>query len=310
MRVVFFGSPEAALPSLEALLAAGHDILLAVTQPDRPAGRGRRLAACPVKRLALERGISVLEPERIRRDPETLARLTAAGADIHVVVAYGQIIPLAIIDLPALRTINVHFSLLPKYRGASPVARAILNGEIKTGVTIFRLNARMDEGDILAVAETEIGPEETTGVLERRLAGIGANLLVETLAVIDRLVPVPQDHSKATLAPKLRKEDGRIDWTKDAEGISRLVRAMTPWPTAFTFHRGERLIILKGEAAGPGDPSRPRGTVLAVDKRGLTIACGGGTAYLIADLQREGRKPTSGHAFSLGGKIKEGEILG
>jgi methionyl-tRNA formyltransferase len=310
MRIVFFGSPEAALPSLEALLGAGHDIVLAVTQPDRPAGRGRRLTACPVKQFALKHGIPVAQPEKIRKDPDILSRLDKAAPDIQVVVAYGQIMPRPVIDPPRFRTINLHFSLLPKYRGAAPVAWAILNGETGTGVTIFRLDEKMDEGDVYAAAETDIRPEETAGELEARLSGLGAGLLVETLSRIDALTPIPQDHARATLAPKLHKNDGLIDWTKNTDAVGRSVRAMTPRPSAFTFLNGERLIVLRGDPAGSGDPSRPRGAVLAVEPRGLTIACGGGTSYLITRLQPESRKPMDARAFGLGGRIREGDILG
>jgi methionyl-tRNA formyltransferase len=209
-----------------------------------------------------------------------------------------------------LSTINVHYSILPKYRGASPVAWAILNGETKTGVTIFRLNEKMDEGDVYATAETEILPEETAGELEARLSALGARLLVETLTRVEELTPVPQDHARATLAPKLRKEDGKIDWSRNDEAVARLVRAMTPWPSAFTFLRGERLIVLRGSPAGSGDPARPRGTILAVEKPGLVIACAGGTAYRITRLQPEGRRPMDAQAYALGGKLKEGDVLG
>jgi methionyl-tRNA formyltransferase len=310
MRIVFFGSPETALPSFQALLKAGHRIVLAVTQPDRPSGRGQRIAACPVKRFAVEQGIPVVQPERIRKDAEITDRLARAAPDIQVVVAYGQIISRSVIDVPPLSTINVHYSILPKYRGASPVAWAILNGETKTGVTIFRLNEKMDEGDVYATAETEILPEETAGELEARLSALGARLLVETLTRVEELTPVPQDHARATLAPKLRKEDGKIDWSRNDEAVARLVRAMTPWPSAFTFLRGERLIVLRGSPAGSGDPARPRGTILAVEKPGLVIACAGGTAYRITRLQPEGRRPMDAQAYALGGKLKEGDVLG
>ena len=195
MRVVFFGSPEAAVPSFRALLEAGHEIPLIVAQPDRPVGRGRRLLPGPVKRFALERGIPVAQPEKIRLDPEILDRLRAAAPDIQVVVAYGQIIPMTIVSLPPRGTVNVHFSLLPRYRGAAPVAAAIAAGETRTGVTIFSLNEKMDEGDILAEEETPIGPSETAGELEARLASLGAGLLLRTLDRYDEITPRAQDLS-------------------------------------------------------------------------------------------------------------------
>jgi methionyl-tRNA formyltransferase len=310
MRVVFFGSPEAALPSLEALLEAGHKISLVVTQPDRPSGRGKRLSQNPVKQYALVLGLPVLQPERIRKDPEALAAIRAAEADIHVVVAYGQIIPASIFNLPAFGSVNVHFSLLPKYRGASPVQWALFNGETKTGVTIFKLNENMDEGDILTSVETDILPEENAGMLEARLARIGAELLVQTLAEIDRIVPAPQDHAAATHAPKLQKDAGKIDWDSAAALIGRQVRAFTPWPSAFTFLHGRRLIILGGRAmeakTGRGRP----GSVAAIVKSGIEVCCKDGSLFRIERLRPENRTAMDAYAFSLGGRIKPGDVLG
>lgn len=305
MRIVFFGSPGAALPALTALLEAGHQIPLVVTQPDRPAGRGRVPTPCPVKAFALERGLPTYEPERIRNDPQAVERLRAARADIHVVVAYGQIMPVSIIDLPPRRSLNLHFSLLPAYRGASPVSWAIRRGEIRTGVTIFRLNEKMDEGLVYACAGEEIKADDTTGSLESRLAVLGAGLLLRTLANLGGLVPKPQDPEAATYAPKLKKEDGNVDWTAEAAVVDKHVRAMIPWPTAFSFSAGERIIVLAGKpAARPAgaDPAAEPGTILSAGKAGLLVACGGGTAYAILRLQPEGRKPMDAAAFLAGGK--------
>jgi methionyl-tRNA formyltransferase len=309
MRIVFFGSPEAALPALSALLAAGHEVPLVVTQPDRPAGRGRLPAPSPVKAFAVGLGLPTYEPERIRKDPGAVDRLRAARPDIQVVVAYGQIMPGPIIDLPPHRSLNLHFSLLPAYRGAAPASWAIRRGEKKTGVTIFRLNEKMDEGDIYASAEEPIGPDDTTGSLERRLAQIGSGLLVRTLANLDTIAPRPQAHEAATYAPKLKKADGAIDWNAEAADVDRHIRSMTPWPTAFGFLGDERLIILAGrphlEAGSPPAAYEP-GTVLSVGKTGILIACGGGTAYGIARLQPEGRKTMDAAAYLAGGKIRPG----
>ena len=311
MRVVFFGSPAAALPSLAALLEAGQEIILAVTQPDRPAGRGRKIAASPVKSFAAARGIPVFQPERIRKDPEAPAVLARAGADIHVVVAYGQIIPGTIIDLPQWKSVNVHFSLLPKYRGAAPVQWAILGGEERMGVTIFRLNEKMDEGDVLTSAETDILPGENAGELESRLARLGADLLVRTLAGISGLPLLPQDHSAATLAPKLQKEDGRIDWSAPNWAVDRRVRAFTPNPGAFTFRGGRRLNLLRGLSVQrePG-PGGPPGAVLPPTGAGLDVVCGGGGAYRILELQPESRKAMDARSYAAGGRVEAGEILG
>jgi methionyl-tRNA formyltransferase len=309
MRIVFFGSPGAAIPSLEALLRAGHAVELIVSQPDRPAGRGRKLTASPVKRLALERGIEVIQPERIRSDPAAFGRIEAVRADVHVVVAYGQIIPLSIIDLPKHKSLNVHFSLLPKYRGASPVQGAILAGESRTGVTIIRLNEKMDEGDILAAVEVPILPGENAGELESRLAALGADLLLRTLDKIGSVVAFPQDHAAATYAPKIKKEDGRIDWTSDAATIDRKVRAFTPRPSAHSLFNGRRLIILKGRAVDGGPGQYTSGEIVSVTKDGLVVACGGKTFYRIERIQPEGKKPMDAYAFSLNGRIRPGNRL-
>jgi methionyl-tRNA formyltransferase len=311
MRIVFFGSPAVALPSLERLLLSGHDIPLVVTQPDHPAGRGRRLTPCPVKAFARERGIPSYEPERIRKDPAAVARLRETGAVLHVVVAYGQIMPGPVIDLPPYRSLNVHFSLLPKYRGASPVAWAIRNGEPVTGITIFRLNERMDEGDIFSSVEAPIRPDDTTGLLEARLAVLGAELLVETIGRIDVLVPKAQNHALATAAPKLKKEFGQVDWSQSAAAIDRHVRAMNPWPTAFTFFGGERLILHEGRPLAPEAPAvgRAPGTVLETSAAGIRISCGEGTEYLLTRLQAEGRNPLEAAVFIRGGRLASGTVL-
>ncbi len=315
MRIVFFGSPAAALPSLKGLLLAGHDVPLVVTQPDRPAGRGRRLTACAVKAFAREHGIPSYEPERIRKDLAAMERLREAGAALHVVVAYGQIMPEPIINLPLHRSLNVHFSLLPKYRGASPVAWAILKGEAVTGITIFRLNERMDEGEIFSSVEAPIRSDDTTGSLEARLAVLGADLLVETIGRIDVIVPQAQNHALATPAPKLKKELGLIDWTRNAASIDRHVRAMNPWPTAYTFRHGERLILLGGKTLAArtgrisGDGRAAPGTILEAGKAGLRILCGDGSEYLATLVQPEGRNAMTAAAFAAGGRITPGESL-
>ena len=226
-----------------------------------------------------------------------------------MVVAYGQIIPEPIIDLPRWHSLNVHFSLLPKYRGAAPVARTLLEGDPDTGVTIIELNARMDEGDILSQVRTPVGPGETASELEARLAVLGADLLLETLGRIDTVAHVPQDHSLATLAPKIRVQEARIDWREPAERVDRRVRAMSTKPGAFTFFRGRRIIIRRGrDLALPAEGGRP-GEVLAVGREGLRTACGGGTTYLVESLQPEGKTAMTAHAFSLGAGIAPGKVF-
>jgi len=311
MRIVFFGSPAAALPSLEGLLHAGHDIPLVVTQPDRPAGRGRRLTPCAVKAFARERGIPSFEPERIRKDPTAVERLRETGAALHVVVAYGQIMPEPVINLPPHRSLNVHFSLLPKYRGASPVAWAILNNESSTGITIFRLNERMDEGDIFSSVETPIRSDDTAGSLEARLAVLGAELLVKTIGQLSVIVPRIQNHALATPAPKLKKDSGLVDWSQKAAAIDRHVRAMNPWPTAYTFFGGERLILHEGHPLAPEAPASGGvpGTVLETSAAGIRLSCGEGTEYLLTRLQAEGRNPLEAAVFIRGGRLAPAAVL-
>ncbi len=309
MRIVFFGSPAASLPSFQRLLEAGHAIELAVTQPDKPAGRGKAFTPPPVKEFALARRIPVLQPEKIRRDEKALDLIRQINPDVNVVVAYGQIIPGSIIYLPRFKSINVHFSLLPKYRGAAPVEWAILNGETRTGVTIFELNEKMDEGDILKVEEVDILTRETAPELEARLARCGAELLVKTLDQIGLLPRSPQDHSKASLAPRLRKEDGKINWTKDAAAIERMVRAFSGWPGAYTIFRGLRIIIRAGEKISEPASGFLPGQVVGIKREGLIVGCGQGSLFLVERLQREGKKELEASAFLRGLRIEPGDFF-
>lgn len=313
MKIAFFGSPATAIPSLERLLKNGHSIGLVITQPEKPAGRGLSRMPSAVKRYAMGKGIPVIEPERIRRDGAALERLTEYGSDINIVVAYGQIIPSSILYLPPALTLNVHFSLLPKFRGAAPVQWSILSGERTTGVTIMELNEKMDEGDILQASATDIMPGETASDLETRLAGVGADLLIDTLRRLKDIKPVPQDHSLATYAPKLKKEDARIVWTDPAAGVERKFRAYTARPGSFAFFRGKRLIILKGAAGTPsGDAERvqgPPGAVISCSRNGIAVSCGDGGIFTIEELKPEGRGAMNAHAFALGARIRDGELF-
>jgi methionyl-tRNA formyltransferase len=307
MKIVFFGSPAVAVHSLKKILESGHEVGLVITQPDRPAGRGKKISSSPVKLFAQERNIPVFQPEKIRKDPHALKELQTVNPDLNVVVAYGQIIPASLIYFPEYNSINLHFSLLPKYRGASPVAWAILNGEERTGVSIFELNEKMDEGDVLAKQEVKILPGEYAHELEERLAKIGAEILCQTIKRVDIAPHKKQDHSQATYAPLLKKEDGRIDWTKDAASVDRKVRAFTPWPSAFTFYADKRIKLLKGtQISGPLPVSFP-GEILAVKKEGLEVGCGEKSVYLIEELQPEGKKVLSAYAFALGARMKPGD---
>jgi methionyl-tRNA formyltransferase len=303
MRVVFLGTPKFAVPTLEALVAAGHDVVCVVTQPDRPSGRGQQLTASPVKETALRHALPVYQPERIRR-PEAVAALAALAPDVMVVVGYGQIIPQSVIDIPPHGIVNVHASLLPKYRGAGPVQWAIANGETRTGVTTMRIDAGLDTGDMLLKAETEIGPDETAVELGARLAAMGAALLVETLGNIASIAPQKQDSAQATYAPLLKKEDGLIDWRQPAQAIHNRVRAFQPWPGAYTRFRGQQLHIWKSRAAAE-EPSVPGRLLL----HPLRVVCGEGALELI-EVQLEGRKRIAAEAFANGQRITVSDILG
>ena len=307
MRLVFLGTPSFAVATLERLLEAGHQVLAVYTQPDRPKGRGGQLSASPVKEAALRRGLPVRQPERIKA-PEVLAELAFPRLEAMLVVGYGQIIPQAIIDLFPLGIINVHASLLPAYRGAAPIQWAIARGETVTGVTTMRINAGLDTGDILLARETLIGPDETAAELAARLAPLGADLLVETLAGLQAgsIVPRRQDEALASYAPILRKEDGCIDWNLAAREVYNRVRGFVPWPGAYTWFRGQRLHVWKARPAGcPVGP----GTVLSVGRR-LLAGCGDGEGLELLEVQLEGRKRVVAEAFLNGQHLEPGEVLG
>ncbi|MBD3413761.1 MAG: methionyl-tRNA formyltransferase [Candidatus Aminicenantes bacterium] len=308
MRIVFFGSPQTALPSLKALLKAGHPIPLIITQPDRPRGRGQSLQPSPVKKYALHNNIPVYQPRKIREDSKCLEILKDIQPDIHVVVAFGQIMPSEIIYLPDYDSINLHFSFLPKYRGASPVQWAVLKGETQTGITIFRLNEKMDQGDILARKKVPIQPEENAAQLEERLAEKGADFLVETLSQIKTIQLAPQDHSQATYAPLIKKKDGKIDWEKDAPSIHNQVRAFFSWPSSFSFFHEKRIKIIQTKNLNQKtEKSAAPGEITHIDERGITVCCGQNTLLLIEKLQPENKKVMSAYSFSLGARIKAGD---
>lgn len=307
MRLIYLGTPRFAVPTLEGIVEAGHEVLEAITQPDRPRGRGQQLGISPVKETALRLGLPVYQPERIRR-PEAVEHLRALKAQAMVIVGYGQIIPQSIIDLAPNGIINVHGSLLPKYRGAAPIQWAIANGETRTGVTTMRIDAGLDTGDMLLKAETEIAPDETAIELGDRLASMGADLLVETLAKLDSIVPAKQDPELATYAPILKKEDGRIDWSKTSTEIHNRVRGLQPWPGGFTVFRGQAMHVWKSRAAGDkiGGATK-EGNVVGV--RPLMVECGDGLLELV-EVQLEGRKRMSAADFVNGQRVSENEILG
>ena len=307
MKAVFLGTPHFAVPTLEAMVRAGHDVVCVYTQPDRPKGRGQELALSPVKEAALRLGIAVRQPERVRRCVDELAAL---GADVMVIVGYGQIIPQAIIDLPRYGIINVHASLLPKYRGAGPIQWSIARGESVTGVTTMMINAGLDTGDILLKTETSIGPEETALELGPRLADMGAELLVETLERLGAgtLARIPQDDSQSTLAPILTREDGLIDWSQPAAVIHDRARGFLPWPGAWTTFRGQRFNIWRCRVAEVDQPAVP-GKLFSHQKH-LYAACGDGSTLELLEVQTEGRKRVAADAFLNGQRLSDSELLG
>lgn len=309
LRVVFLGTPQFAVPTLEAIAGAGHDIAAVYTQPDRPKGRGQLLAAPPVKEAALRLGLPVHQPERVRR-PEVVEELAALRSGVMVVVGYGQIIPQAIIDLPPLGIINVHASLLPKYRGAGPIQWAIANGETRTGVTTMKIDAGLDTGAMLLKRETAIGAEEDAIELGRRLSIMGAQLLVETLEGLrdGSITPESQDNREATYAPILKKEDGWIDWTEPAGSIHCRVRGFQPWPGCHSLFRGHGFHIWRARVCDE-HASRDPGA-LFLQNRQLIAACGGGSALELIEVQMEGRKRMPVTALLNGLRLHDGEKLG
>lgn len=310
LRLVFLGSGAFAVPSLEAVLDAGHDVAALVTQPDREKGRGRVLSATPTKVVAERHGLPVLQPARIK-EPQAVEALRALRPDVHVVVAYGQILSRAVIDVAPMGTVNVHSSLLPRYRGAAPIHWAIVNGESETGVTTMLIDEGLDTGPTLLARATPIGSEETAPELEARLAHLGAEVLLETLDGLARgsLVPRPQDHGRATLAPLLQKQDGRIDWTRPADEIARRVRGLQPWPGTETAWAGKDLKVWRARVE-PGSGPDVAGTVVAVDREGVVVAAGAGTRLRLLGVQPESRRPMPAADFAMGARLRPGARFG
>jgi methionyl-tRNA formyltransferase len=309
MKLVFCGTPEFAVPTLEAVIAAGHEIALVVTQPDRAAGRGMELQAPPVKLAAMARGIPLVQPEKIKNNPEFRARLEAIAPDAILVVAYGRIIPQWMLDLPRYGNINLHGSLLPKYRGAAPIQWAVANGEVVTGVTTMRLDAGLDTGDMLLAQVVPIGQEETAADVYGTLAPVGAKLMVKTLCQLadGRLVPQVQDHSLATLAPILKREDGWIDFSKTAKEILDRWRGFQPWPGAHTTLRGKKLIVQRMQVVRAGECEAG---LLKVQGDSLLVGCGEGTVLCFDEVQMEGKRRMGGTEFLRGYQVRSGERLG
>jgi methionyl-tRNA formyltransferase len=306
LRVVVFGTPEFAVPTLDALLASRHTVVGVVCQPDRPRGRGHKTSAGAVKTRAIAAGVPVLQPERLK-DDAFLAALAALNADLGVVAAYGKILTDAVLAAPRLGMINVHASLLPRYRGAAPVHRAIIAGEVETGVTIMRVVKALDAGPMLAAARRPIGPDETSEEVERDLARIGATLLatvVDDLAV-GRLHETPQDDAAATYAHRLTKDDGALDWSWPAARIHNVVRGLHPWPHASSFLHGRRLILLRSSSSTEPADAAP-GTVLDTKAGDLVVTAGSGRVHLL-EVQAEGKRPMTAREFLAGHRVTPGD---
>jgi len=308
-RIVFFGTPAFAVPSLEALIGSPHEVVALVSQPDRPKGRGQQLQPTPTKQIALERGIAVLQPAKIRDEP-FLQQLRDLRPDLGVVVAFGRILPDALLAIPRLGMINVHASILPRYRGAAPIQRAVIAGDAETGVTIMRVETELDAGPTFSTAAVPIPPDATSGDMEPILARLGAALLVPVVADLaaGRAAPVPQDHARATFAPKITKEEGRLDWSERAPAIHNRVRGLQPWPLASAHLDGARVVLRRTNpdtGTGLQGASEP-GRIVRATGDDLLVACGGGSILRILEIQPEGRRTMTAREFIAGRAVRQG----
>jgi methionyl-tRNA formyltransferase len=308
MRIVFMGTPESAMPSLRRLVDDGHEIVAVWTQPDKPAGRGKKLQASPVKQFALENNLPIHQPAKIKI-PEAKELFSSHNADVAVVVAYGKILPQEFLEAPRHGCVNVHFSLLPKYRGAAPVNWAIVNDEKETGVTTMRIVQELDAGPVLLQRATKIEADETAPQLLSRLGDMGAELISATLSNLDNIPAKPQSDSEATLAPIMKREDGLIDWSLDSFAIERRVRGLQPWPNAYTEFRSRRLIVWEAKSEWIEQLQFQPGQVLEATRDRLIVACGEGTALRLTEVQLENSRRMSARDFLNGNQIKPGEVL-
>lgn len=313
MRIVFMGTPDYAASSLEALAASGHEITAVVTQPDKPKGRKGEPVPPPVKVCAVKHGIPVLQPARVKR-PEAVEELRAFPADVYVVAAFGQILSREILEIPPLGCLNIHASLLPKYRGASPIQHAIIDGEERTGITIMQMDAGIDTGDILYQKEIEISAQDTYETLHDKLTALGGEAIVEALNLLEqgKLFPRKQDESLSCYAPLIGKEMGKIDFGQEAIAIDRKIRGMTPWPSAFTSYKGRQLKIWRAvpdSAETEINVGHVPGEIVSLDKDSMTVATGKGVLR-VYELQIEGKRRMAAHDFLLGVRMQIGEVLG
>lgn len=309
MRIVFMGTPEAAVPSLQRLLSDGHEVVAVWTQPDKPAGRGDKVQQPPIKQFALENNLKVEQPFKIRTD-QAKALFASYQADLVVVVAYGRILPNEFLEAPRKGCINVHFSLLPLHRGAAPANWAIVNGDATTGVSTMFIAEELDTGPILLQRETPIGDDEAAPELMQRLSIIGAELLSETIAKLDEITPQPQRHEDATFAPILRRQDGLIDWSSSAAAIERRVRGFQRWPNAYTQHNGHRLIVWKAAVEELEQSGSQTGAVITAHGDDLVVQCGAQTALRLIEVQPEAKRRMSTRDFLNGTHLKVGDRLG
>jgi methionyl-tRNA formyltransferase len=310
MRVVFFGTPQFAVPSLAALLASAHQVVGVVTQPDKPRGRGQKVSDAPVKALALEDGLAVLQPARLSRDFE--ADFRALDAELGVVAAYGKILPEWLLAVPRLGMINVHASLLPRYRGAAPVHRAVMNGDTQTGVTIMRVVKALDAGPMMRRVTRPIGIDESSEVVEQDLAQMGAGLLVQVIDDLGRgtVREEPQNDAEATYAPRLTKDEGLLDFSAAAITVHNRIRGLRPWPTAFTFLGGKRLVVHQARVSAATSAGVEPGTCVAASADAITVACGNGDAVDILLLQPEGRRTMTAREYLAGHGLLAGQRFG
>ncbi|HKS09161.1 MAG TPA: methionyl-tRNA formyltransferase [Pyrinomonadaceae bacterium] len=309
MRIVFMGTPQAAVPTLRRCVEEGHEVVAVWTQPDRPSGRGNKVSFSPVKEFAVAQNIPVYQPQKIKID-ETKKLFASHDADVAVVVAYGRILPEEFLRAPARGCINVHFSLLPKYRGAAPANWAIVNGDKETGVTTMFMEPTLDTGPILLQHATNIGETETAPELMQRLSETGAEVLSETLARLDELTPWPQDHTHATFAPIIKKEDGLIDWSRPADVIERAIRGFQPWPTAYTTFNSKGLTIWEAQPLLVVSPAVQPGEVVVALRDELVVQCGNQTALRVLEVQPEARKRLAARDFINGMRVKVGDRFG
>ena len=309
MRIVFMGTPESAVSTLRRCLQDGHDVVAVWTQPDRPAGRGNKVSASPVKEFALSRGLMVQQPSKIKTD-EAAELFRSHEADVAVVVAYGRILPKAFLEAPKQGCVNVHFSLLPKYRGAAPVNWAIVNGESDTGVTTMMVEPELDSGPILLQRSTAIDATETAPQVLQRLAEMGADLLSETLRDFGKVKAREQDHAQASFAPILKKEDGLIKWSASAASIDRAIRGFQPWPNAYTAYQSRGLTVFRAEIGSATNEVTAPGQVLAARGDDLIVACGEQSTLRILEVQPEARRRMGVRDFLNGVQVKVGDRLG